>query len=672
METYRYRKEKIKCECLHTDDKYHTEYAYTVYSFPYHLIEAGKRKHYSTSFGTFDIETTNMNVNDHKYAFMYHWQACINNYVVFGRYWEEFILFLYQLKIRLNLSKECKFIFYVHNLSFEFHFMYNFILFDNVFATDPHKVLKCSNEFFEFRCSYYLSNMSLEKFIQNEPGTIHAKSTNDLDYRTIRTPVTLLTEREYGYCFNDVAGLYEAVTSRLQHDTLTTIPMTSTGYVRRDARQAMKKNRYNRERFLQNRLFETEYNMCVNAFRGGDTASSRYYAGMILDNVGSYDRASAYPFEMIAMEYPEKFIPYDCKSYEEIQEECNNHHVIIGTFRFENIRIKEEAPDAYISISKCHSFDKHGLFYNGRLLKAEYVTLTCTNIDIDIINDIYEYNSMYYGNIYMARTRMLPEEYRNVIYKYFYEKSLLKHDPDHYYEYMKAKNKLNSLFGMMVTSIVRNDIEFKNGEFTEHHSNIPDALDNFYKTRNSFLSYQWGIFVTAYARKHLYDGIKACGIDTVYWDTDSVKYLGNHDQDFEQINNAINIQCEKAGIKNYIDIHGERYYLGIFEKEKSYDRFITWGAKKYAYERNGKCGVTVAGLSKSKGAAELQKSGGIESFTLGKKFNDSGRTTATYNNEPIHYITVNGCTFLTASNIAIFDTTYKLGITDTMKQILLL
>ena len=672
METYKYKEEKIKCECLHADGHYYTEYAYNVYSFPYHLLQNGKRKNYCTTYGTFDIETTNIVIDGEKTAYMYHWQMCIGGYVCFGRYWEEFIMFMYQLETRLNITNDHKMVIYVHNLSFEFQFLYNFILFDNVFATDPHKVLKCSNELFEFRCSYYLSNMSLEKFIQNEPDTVHVKGSGDLDYRIIRTPESDLTLKEKGYCYNDVAGLYEAISSRLKHDTLTTIPLTSTGYVRRDGRQSMKRNRHNRERFLQNRLYEQEYRMCVNAFRGGDTGSSRFYAGMLLDNVGSYDRASAYPFEMIAMEYPEKFIQFDCSSYDDIKEACSNHHVIIGTFRFENLRIRDDAPDAYISVSKCQYIDRHGLFYNGRILEAEYAVLTCTNIDIDIINDIYDYDAMYYGNIYIARTRKLPEEYVNVVYDYFYKKSLLKHDPEHYYEYMKSKNRLNSLYGMMVTSIVRNEIKFNDGEFIETTPDINNALDNFYKSRNSFLSYQWGIFVTAYARMHLYEGIKACGIDTVYWDTDSVKFIGEHDTDFEKINNRINQECAERGIKNYVDVNGERFYLGIFEKEKCYDQFITYGAKKYAYTQNGKCGVTVAGLSKTKGAAELERSGGIEAFTIGKVFKVSGRTTATYNNEKIHYLTVNCCRFLTASNIAIFDTTYELGITDTMKQILLL
>ena len=665
-------KEKIKCLCLHSDNKYYQEYAYTAYSFPYYDLVASKGKHYSKSIATFDIETTNMIINDKKTAFMYHWQLCIDGHVIFGRTWEELILCLYNIEKALHLDKNNKLVIYVHNLSFEFHFMYNFILFNDVFATEPHKILKCSNDLFEFRCSYFLSNMSLKKFIENEPDTIHIKGEGDLEYRKVRTPDTTLSEKEYGYCYNDVMGLYEAVKARLRHDTLNTIPLTSTGYVRRDARNSMKKNRHNRERFINGTLNDKEYKQVYDAFRGGDTASNRMYAGMILSDVHSFDRASAYPFEMLTQEFPDKLVAYDCTSLDEMYEYCSNHHVVIGTFRFENIRIRDTSPDAYISISKCTAYDKHGLFYNGRILTADYVVLTCTNIDINIIRDVYTFDNVYYIDLYSSRTRLLPDEYREVIYEYFRKKCELKGDPDHYYEYMKSKNKLNSLYGMMVTSIVRNDITFNNGVFDISTPELEAALKKYYSTRNSFLSYQWGVFVTAYARKHLYDGIRLCGIDAVYWDTDSVKFMGDHESDFENLNNIINNECKSRGIKNYVVVNGKRFYLGVFEKEHPYNRFITWGAKKYAYEQNEKVGVTVAGLSKSKGAAELERSGGLEAFTLGKVFNDSGRTTATYNNEQIHMLTVNGCTFYTASNLAVFDTTYELGITDTMRQILLL
>ena len=123
-------------------------------------------------------------------------------------------------------------------------------------------------------------------------------------------------------------------------------------------------------------------------------------------------------------------------------------------------------------------------------------------------------------------------------------------------------------------------------------------------------------------------------------------------------------------------VNDKLFMLGQFDSENqkgkayAYDKFITLGAKKYAYEINGKIGVTVSGLDKKKGAAELSAGRGLLDFINGKVFNDSGRTVAYFNTMPIHEINVNGCSIITGSNIAIVDTTYTLGITDTMLNII--
>ena len=160
------------------------------------------------------------------------------------------------------------------------------------------------------------------------------------------------------------------------------------------------------------------------------------------------------------------------------------------------------------------------------------------------------------------------------------------------------------------------------------------------------------------------------GLDTIYCDTDSVKFIGNHDKEFEAYNERLNKECEEKGIRNYTEVNGKRFYMGIFDKEKGYDEFITLGAKKYAFLQNGKLGITVSGLSKKKGAEELEKKGGLRRFQRNEVFYNSGRTIAQYNSAEVHDITVNGCTFSTASNLAIVDTTYTLGITDTMLDII--
>ena len=177
----------------------------------------------------FDIETTNMTDAERPYAFMYHWQFCIGNRVFFGRTWDQFQDFIYNLCERLHLEDR-KLVVYVHNLAFEFQFMRRFFHFDNVFLRHNRDPLKAiCNDRIIFRDSYALSNMRLEKFCENTPGIIFAKNDGEqFNYKKIRTPKTKLTRQEQSYCYCDVAGLCECIRYRMRDDHLGHIPMTST------------------------------------------------------------------------------------------------------------------------------------------------------------------------------------------------------------------------------------------------------------------------------------------------------------------------------------------------------------------------------------------------------------------------------------------------------------
>ena len=72
-------------------------------------------------------------------------------------------------------------------------------------------------------------------------------------------------------------------------------------------------------------------------------------------------------------------------------------------------------------------------------------------------------------------------------------------------------------------------------------------------------------------------------------------------------------------------------------------------------------------MSKKEGAKQV---GCIENVKIGTKYHDIGRTTSWYNDVKRTQITVNGDTFTTASNIAILDTTYTLGVTGTYAQLI--
>lgn len=659
----------IKVECLY-DQEYREEYAYTLSEYPWYDLVPSEKNGYDLQYATFDIETSNVVRDDEKYGFMYHWQWCFNGQVIFGRTWEEFISLIYLFKRFLHLDKDHKLVVYVHNLSFEFHFLYRFLEFNSIFALDRHKVARASLDFIEFRCSYILSNMSLKKFIENSEDCHHFKAADDLDYHVLRTPKSELTLKELGYCYNDVKGLWEAIRSSLKHDTLKSIPLTSTGYVRRDARMAMRKNRKNRHNFIDWQLDPDQYKMCREAFRGGNTASNRYLAMQILDDVDSYDISSEYPFCMIAYDYPTKFIEADIKSLNEILDYSNRGYAILARYQFKNLRLKENVPIVYISASKCLIVSKDAILYNGRILEASEVAITMTEVDLEIIMQEYDFDEIWIGSCYISKKARLPKEYIDVIFEYFSKKSLLKYDPTMQYEYFKAKNKLNSLYGMMATDIVRPEVIFENGEFRLETAKVDEALQKYYKSKNSFLSYQWGIYVTAYARRLLENALLAVGKDAVYCDTDSVKCFGNYADVFKKINDQINNYCLSKNIQNYIEVKGKRYYLGIFEHDAHYDRFITLGAKRYAFEEAGKLEITVAGISKSRGAEALKRLGGLEAFHDGVTFDNAGKTAAAYNNDQIHYINIKGEKILTASNICIYDVPYTLGVPLVMQDLI--
>lgn len=658
-----------------TINGYESRYAFTVSEFNPSLcqhIHAGRKSKFLDVVATFDIETTTIK-QEKPYAFMYHWQMCIGGVVVFGRFWHELQLLHEKLVRYFGLKEKKKMVIYVHNLSFEWLFMHQFLdCWENIFSTDRNKILKCSNDCFEWRCSYRLSNMSLAKYIENSEGTYYRKAVEDLDYRKYRDPYTALTAVEYGYCYNDVAGLYQAICASLKEDTVDSIPLTSTGYVRRDCREAMKKNKRNRKLFLDMKLSPKLYTLCKEAFRGGDTHGSRYYVNQVIEDVESFDKASSYPYVMYCLpEFPmSMFMEYDIEDEDNLNE-MNKKYCTLGRYRLTNVKLKRGKTNPYIAYSKCATCIAPKLF-NGRVLEAEEVMLTLTNIDYMILKSEYDFEGLSVADFYFARKGYLPEELRNVIWEYFEKKTMLKDVESHEYEYMKSKNKLNSIFGMMVTDIIHSEISFDGNDYNIKTPTVEEALEQYYNSRNNFLSYQWGVWVTALARQELRKGIEAVGMDNIYNDTDGVKALAGHAQDFEKLNDEIIKQCKARGIINYLVRDKKRFYLGTWDNEGRYEQFKTLGAKKYVYTQEGELHLTVSGLDKEKGANYLKSIGGVPAFKKGVVFHDSGRTASYYNfTDKITTMSRDEYTWQNGSNIAIVDETYTLGITDSMLSIIL-
>jgi hypothetical protein len=660
------------------------EEVYSVDNFPYDKLRfapicTSKKGNYYNIPCTFDIESTTIEPQkDEKdnyiftpYAFMYQWQFCILDKVVFGRTWQEFQQLLKNIRIKMRLSNHMSLVIYVHNLSYEFQFMKEFIKIKDVFAREERKVMKVTTkDGFEFRCSYFLSNMSLAKFCENTNNVKHFKLVDTYDYKKIRTPSTVLTELEEGYCYNDVRGLSECIQEMISgNDTIATIPLTNTGYVRREFRQAMKSNKKNRTNFEKTALTATQYEMLVKAFRGGDTHANRFKVNQILDDVHSFDISSSYPTCMMIDEYPiGKFSECTIDSQEKLDYFINEYCCVFDV-TFKNIYADTSNVIPYIDIAHCYEKAKI-VNDNGRVLKADMISIVCTNIDLEIILDTYNIDGEFAINKAMyAEKGKLPKEFREKVREYFLLKTQLKNVEGKEYEYMKSKNRLNSSYGMCVTSIVHSDIIYDvySMEWDELKGDTEGSLIDFYKSRNNFLPYQWGVFVTANARKRLRTMLKVVGRDVVYTDTDSIKFVNSkHVEEFNEINKFLMNQAENNDIPAYCDRDGERFYLGTWDNDGEYIRFKTLGSKKYCYEKKDKKGnvkfeITVSGMGKKQGAKQVGK---IENFQIGKKFYDIGRSTSWYNDAQPKMIECNGDIFLSASNIGILETSYELGVTN--------
>lgn len=653
-----------------TTTGYVERYVYNIKEIPWHKYAMWQtyRKHkaeYLNLSATFDIETTTVSEGDRYSAFMFHWQFCIEEHVIFGRYWDEFIHLVDVMSNKLLLSTKRILVIYIHNLPFEFQFMKKF--FNNwtnaVVASNGSLMKVLLNGCIELRCSYKLSNMSLQKFCENSEGVTHYKLDGDeYDYRKFRTPETPITEYEDSYHYNDVYGLVQCIRYRLKFDNITTIPLTSTGYVRRAARQSMQQNPKNRKLFLETKLDMTQYILLTEIFRGGDVHANLKYSRQLLTDIESWDMQSAYPACMLQELYPiTPFVKIDeNKFYRKMPGYTKIFRCILTNVKYVGIH-----GDPYIPLSKTRGTSKKDrVVDNGRILYAKQLEISLTDIDFDIISEDYTYDKVYIKDLYISKLGPLPDELKSVIMEYFRKKTELKGIKGSEYEYMKSKNELNALYGMMVTALLRDVYEITPlGElYNLDEVNQENQLADYYNNRNSFLPYQWGVYVTTHCRKRLHYGIKAMGRYHVYNDTDSSKGDGIFEKEFTALNAPIIKIAEENGYYAY-DRKGNKQIIGVWENEGIYDEFKTLGSKKYITKKNGKIESTIAGVSKKAGQKYFTEHG-LESFDIGTCIEESGHLIAYYNEDNVHMVTYDGVTFKTASNVALIDGTYTIGVTN--------
>ena len=658
---------------------------YNINTFPYHKLfnipnvkrpvgnNAGRQheKKIKDMVITFDIETTR--IPEIEQAVMYHWQCCIllsleEYYICCGRQWETWLKFTE--KILSLYPEDEKIVIWDHNLSYEFNWLK--ALYDlkseDVFATDRRKVLFFRSGRIEYRCSYLHSNMSLKEYT-HKLNVPHPK-LDDFEYTAQRFPWSRIKPSERAYMINDVLGLAEALYIEMQFDgdNLLTVPRTSTGYVRREVKKALHDFRPKLKEILPDADI---YKLLRELFRGGDTHGNRLIAGQIIENAKGVDESSAYPGEQLNKLFPmgewQKATQCDNETFNDLVFRFKR--AVIFRARFYNIRLHDPHwPAPYLTKDKSRNI-QNGWYDNGRVLSADYLETSLTDIDFKIIVETYDFDDFQPYDIYYCRYGKLPKKMRDVVISLYKDKTALKGVPGQEVYYMKQKNKLNAVYGMTCQDVGKAEIKFIDNKFVIPDYDINEIIAK--ANKRAFISYAWGCYTTAHARHDLFKGQKHIyetpGAVLLYWDTDSLKYTGN--VDWSDFNEKIRKRSEKNGAFA-ADRTGTVHYMSVFEDETGgipYEKFCTLGAKKYVYTHNGKLHITIAGVNKRLGAQEL---GTIENFKPGFVFHKAGGTEAVYNDENFGMYKIGKHEIMIISNMVIRESEYTLGITGEYERLL--
>lgn len=566
---------------------------------------------------TVDTETFVFDKKD--IGYITDWSITIENECcIYGNHVSDLVDTIDRIVDTLHADKEHLVRFYIHNYPYDYMFIRNHIIRkwgipDRSLAAKTHRYIFMSWSSFgiEFRDSEILTQRSLERLCQ-DMGTTE-KAVGTWDYKKFRTPDSERTEKEIKYVCIDTISLCRALRKYITDRgyTVANVPLTNTGFIRNRARAESRKDKKWRNHFLSMQLDLRQYKQLLDAYHGGYTHANRFYINRIITkSMQCYDFASSYPAALCYKKYPMTNFTYtDALSLQDILE-LKEDYAFCGYLRLTNVHLKKECPMPPMAFHKAKvcvfpeavARSQKSLYAenldNGKIINAEVVIYPFTDPDLEAILNSYDYDSADVASVMRATKDYLPKWLINYVMTLYLNKSTLKHsDP---VLYAISKGELNGIYGMMVQRIIQQICEedFETASWT---SDIPEdkeqeMLEKFYKSKNSFLPFQWGCWVTAYAQENLFK-LGACCKKWIYSDTDSVKGFEWDMDKLKAYNNEI-IQISNERAVGLVEYKGEQFRLGIADFDGEYSEFISHGSKRYCYRDSDGLHITVAGVPK--------------------------------------------------------------------------
>lgn len=547
---------------------------------------------------------------------------------------------------------------YWHNMSYDWTFMRAFFIKawgepEKLLATKPHYPIwiKFENDI-NFKDSLILFQRSLEK-AGVDFHVEHAKAVGIWDYEKIRHQCEPLSEEEITYPEYDTLCGVECLDIFMQQlgKDITSIPYTSTGIVRNDTR-TIGKNHNAHEQFTRICIEDPILLMkAQRIFSGGFTHANRYIVGYLLtekeykEKIVPYDFASSYPFIICSFKMPmEKYMELSgTYTAKDILNWYKSDYSVLFTIRLTNVHLKDlKFPMPYIQQAgeRVH-YILNGIFDNGRVLDADEIIMEICEVDFYLIDRYYSYDICEISDVYIAKKDYLPRWFTDYVFNLYKQKCELKGgDP---VAYDISKTRVNACFGMCAQRPVPDDIkeDYQTGEYYQEPKNADEfakEYEKFVKRQTSILPYQWGIYVTAYARFNLFM-LGECAGQWLYSDTDSVYGMAWNVKKVDKYNEYALNMLRNNGY-DIITVKGKEYQLGKAELDykPGYSEFKTMGAKRYAVRKadTGEVKITVAGVPKKTGALCLKND--LRRFKKGFIFDGAitGKKTHTFIMNSIH------------------------------------
>ena len=631
-----------------------------------------------------------------KIAIMYAWVFCIDGHAFTGRTWEEFSSLIAIVREFYGLDESTYLIIGVHNLAYEFQFLCKRLDWSSVFAVrERTPIYARTKDGIEFRCTLLLSGYSLAKVGEHLRKYPCRKMVGDLDYTKLRHSKTKLTPQEWRYIVNDGLIVCAYIQELIEENKrITYIPMTKTGFVRRYLRRECYFTKSTHVRDIDKKFARyrsimkgstiespEEYEMLKQAFTGAIVHCNDLYSGRIIENVRSMDETSAYPTQIAIGYFPHgkgRFV--HPKSKEEFSRYIRKNACLIDV-TFHEIE-KSQIFESLISKNKCIESE---LFEedNGRLVRAKSIRIVITEIDLSVYRKFYRWKSMTIHRMVVYLKKRLPTNFVKAVLDLYAIKTELKGVEGKESEYMHAKENINSCYGACVTDICRDKTEFMSGMWITTKPDIVKELERYNNSKNRFLCYQWGVWITSLARRALASAIYALGEDYIYSDTDSVKYRNPeaHEGYFRKYNAYMINELKKASEYHHIPldkfmpktIKGETKPLGVWDYDGDYKRFKSLGAKRYAVEYpDGHHSLTLAGVNKRSAIPyiEAHEEDFFDFMHFGYLFDEDccGKNLHTYIDDEKEGFLVDylgkKARFFELSGVHLMPTTYRMTTTD--------